>query len=105
MKQLPAISRQLSARSGVRAVLGVVVLMGGFSARSFGQSKPVVLKGGKLLTVSHGVIEQGVLVMEGGKITAIGAEASVKILPGAQVIDVSGMTVYPGLMIRRRTWG
>ena len=62
------------------------------------QSKPVVLKGGKLLTVSHGTIENGVLVMEGGKIAAVGGASSVTIPRDARVIDVSGMTVYPGLI-------
>lgn len=56
-----------------------------------------VLKGGKLLTVSHGDIENGVLVMENGKITAVGP-ASTAIPKGARVIDVTGMTVYPGLI-------
>jgi len=58
----------------------------------------IVLKGGKLLTVSHGVIENGALVIEGGKITAVGPAASVKAPRNAKVIDVSGMTVYPGLI-------
>ncbi len=31
------------------------------------QQKTLVLKGGKLLTVSHGTIENGVLVMSGGQ--------------------------------------
>ena len=62
------------------------------------QSKPVVLKGGKLLTVSHGTIENGVLVMEGGKIASLGAASSVTIPRDARVIDVTGMTVYPGLI-------
>jgi imidazolonepropionase-like amidohydrolase len=62
------------------------------------QQQPVVLKGGKLLTVSHGVIENGVLVMEGGKITALGVSSSVKLPKNAKVIDVTGMTVYPGLI-------
>src|SRR2546421_12329186 len=62
------------------------------------QPKPIVLKGGKLLTVSHGTIENGVLVMEGGKIAALGTASSVTIPRNARVIDVSGMTVYPGLI-------
>ena len=57
-----------------------------------------MLKGGKLLTVSHGTIENGVLVISGGKISAVGAAGSVKIPKDAQVIDVTGMTVYPGLI-------
>jgi len=68
------------------------------SVSALAQQKIVVLKGGKLLTVSHGVVENGVLVMSGGKITALGAAGSVAIPRNAQVIDVTGMTVYPGLI-------
>src|SRR6185312_9296960 len=57
----------------------------------------IALRGGKLLTVSHGVIENGVLVMEKGRITAVGG-ANTAIPKGAKVIEVSGMTVYPGLI-------
>src|SRR5438874_10308504 len=57
----------------------------------------IVLKGGKLLTITHGVIENGVVVMENGRITAVGA-ASTSIPRNAKVIDVTGMTVYPGLI-------
>ncbi len=60
--------------------------------------QPIVLQGGKLLTVSHGVIENGVLIMENGKISALGASSSVKIPKNAKVIDVTGMTIYPGLI-------
>jgi imidazolonepropionase-like amidohydrolase len=67
-------------------------------AASVAQQKTLVLKGGKLLTVSHGVIENGVLVMSSGKITALGAAGSVAIPKNARVIDVTGMTVYPGLI-------
>jgi imidazolonepropionase-like amidohydrolase len=68
------------------------------STLAFTQDKPVVLKGGKLLTVTHGVIESGVIVMQGGKITAVGAASSVNVPSAAQVIDVTGMTIYPGLI-------
>jgi imidazolonepropionase-like amidohydrolase len=57
----------------------------------------IALVGGKLLTVSHGTIENGILLMENGKITAVGTAASVKVPAGATVVDAKGMTVYPGL--------
>jgi imidazolonepropionase-like amidohydrolase len=60
--------------------------------------QPIVLKGGKLLTISRGVIENGVLVIQGGKITAVGPATSAKIPKNAKIIDVTGMTVYPGLI-------
>lgn len=68
------------------------------SLGTFAQTKSVVLKGGKLLTITHGVIENGVIVLQGGKIAAVGAAASTKVPAGAQIIDVTGMTVYPGLI-------
>jgi imidazolonepropionase-like amidohydrolase len=68
------------------------------AAAALAQQKPTVLKGGKLLTVSHGTIENGVLVMQNGKFTAIGAEGSIMIPKDAHIIDAKGMTVYPGLI-------
>jgi imidazolonepropionase-like amidohydrolase len=62
------------------------------------QQKPVALRGGKLLTVSHGTIDNGVLLIENGKIAAIGAADSVEIPQDARVVDVRGMMVYPGLI-------
>ncbi len=68
------------------------------STASSAQQKTFALKGGTLLTISHGTIENGVLVMSAGKITALGSAKSVTIPKDAQVIDVTGMTVYPGLI-------
>ncbi len=58
----------------------------------------IAITGGKVLTVSHGVIENGVVLLEGGKIAAVGTAASVKVPKGATVVDAKGMTVYPGLI-------
>ncbi|HKV93914.1 MAG TPA: amidohydrolase family protein [Candidatus Angelobacter sp.] len=60
-------------------------------------NEAIALKGGKLLTITHGVIENGVVVMQNGRITAVGS-AETAIPAGAKVIDVTGMTVYPGLI-------
>ena len=73
------------------------LLLSGFV---FAQAAPktVVIKGGKLLTVSHGTIENGTIVLSGGKITAVGSANEVKVPSGAEVIDAKGMVVYPGLI-------
>ncbi len=60
-------------------------------------SHQTAIVGGRLLTVSHGVIENGVVLMSGGKITAVGSATAVKVPSGATVVDAKGMTVYPGL--------
>ena len=76
----------------------ILIFIAVFSTQAVTQDKPVVLKGGKLLTVTHGVIENGVIVMQAGKITAVGAATSVNVPSDAKVIDATGMTVYPGLI-------
>jgi imidazolonepropionase-like amidohydrolase len=75
------------------------------SMSALAQSKPdaagnaaVVLRGGKLLTITHGTIENGVLLIQNGKIAAVGTANEVKVPGNAKVIDVTGMTVYPGLI-------
>jgi hypothetical protein len=60
------------------------------------QTRPVLLRGGDLYTVSGAVLEETDLLFEGGVITQIG----VGLTPpaAAEVIDASGSRVYPGLI-------
>jgi imidazolonepropionase-like amidohydrolase len=63
------------------------------------KSTPLIaLRGGRVMTISKGTIENGVVVMENGRITAVGAAGEVNVPKGARIIDVKGMTVYPGLI-------
>lgn len=104
--QSSAISTQHSAlskpvwrgHSCPRLLTLTFVILTMLSTLALTQEKPVALKGGKILTVTHGVIENGVIVMQGGKITAVGPASSVNIPSEAQVIDATGMTIYPGLI-------
>jgi imidazolonepropionase-like amidohydrolase len=96
-KQVTGNRSQVSGKSSAATVAVVVTLVLCTSALGAAQ-QPIVLKGGKLLTISHGTIDNGVLVMQGGKISALGDVSSVKIPNDAKVIDVTGMTVYPGLI-------
>jgi imidazolonepropionase-like amidohydrolase len=71
------------------------------------QSAPpqVAIVGGKLLTVSHGTIENGTIILADGKISAVGTAAEVKIPKGAQIVDAKGLTVYPGLIDPETNFG
>ena len=76
-----------------------------FAASAFAQqpsraqeTRATAIKGGKLLTITHGTIENGVIVIENGKITAVGPSASTPIPANARVVDATGMTVYPSLI-------
>lgn len=72
---------------------------------SLSAQKPVAIVGGKLLTVSHGAIENGVLVLVDGKIAAVGKAGEVTVPQDATVIDAKGLTVYPGLIDPDTTLG
>jgi imidazolonepropionase-like amidohydrolase len=67
--------------------------------------KTIAITGGKLLTVSHGTIENGVLVISDGKIAAVGQAGKVDIPAGAQIVDAHGLTVYPGLIDPETNFG
>ena len=56
----------------------------------------IAIKGGKLLTVTNGIIEKGNILIENGKITAVGADVAIP--EGAEVICAEGCWVTPGLI-------
>jgi imidazolonepropionase-like amidohydrolase len=60
------------------------------------QTKPIALKGATIHPVVGPDIPSGTIVFENGKITAIGADAAIP--SGAEVIDVTGKHIYPGLI-------
>jgi len=60
---------------------------------------------GKLLTITHGTIEDGTILLQSGKILAVGSAASVKVPKNAVIVDAHGLTVYPGLIASETTLG
>ena len=65
-----------------------------FSFSIFAQTYAVT--NARIVTVSGGTIENGTVVVRGGLIESVGA--NVKAPADAQVIDGTGLTVYPGLI-------
>jgi imidazolonepropionase-like amidohydrolase len=68
------------------------------------QSQPVVLRGATIHTVTKGTIANGTIVLDRGKITAVGGP-EVATPRGAKVVDVSGKHIYPGLIDAYSTVG
>lgn len=61
----------------------------------------VALTGARIVTMSGddgGVIENGVIVVDGNRIRAVGASGDFDIPAGAETIDVAGKTIIPGLI-------
>ncbi|WP_221032199.1 amidohydrolase family protein [Actomonas aquatica] len=67
-------------------------------ATLFAQESPVAYTGARILPITGDPIETGVLVIQDGKILAVGAEGSVEIPADAQTIDVGGKVIMPGLV-------
>lgn len=73
------------------------------SALVVGQTRPsaapVVYDGARLIIGdTTPPIESGTIVVEGGRITAIGAKGSVRVPSGATRVDLTGKTVMPALI-------
>jgi imidazolonepropionase-like amidohydrolase len=68
-----------------------------FVSPAHAQSAPglYAIKGAKVYPVSGAPIENGTVIIRGGKIAAVGA--NIEIPADAQVIDAAGLEVYPGL--------
>ena len=52
----------------------------------------------RILPVTGPPIEKGTLVVDGGKIVAVGASSDVKIPAGAATVDLTGKTLMPGIV-------
>ena len=62
------------------------------------QVAALVLKGATLYTVTDGIVPNGILVVQDGKIVAVGPSSEVTVPDGAVVRDVSGKVILPGLV-------
>ncbi len=72
-------------------LLAVVVL-----ATTGGHAQDLVLKGGTVLTITRGPLADGTVVIQNGKITAVGHGIAVP--KGVEVIDTTGRYVIPGII-------
>jgi imidazolonepropionase-like amidohydrolase len=75
----------------MRIILGLLILIPGAL-----HAQDIVLKGGTVLTITNGVIDNGIVVIRSGKIAALGKDAAVP--QGVEVVDVSGLYVMPGIV-------
>ena len=60
------------------------------------QARAIALKGGTVVTVTRGTIQNGTVLLRDGKIAAVGA--NVDIPAGADIVDVTGKFISPGII-------
>ena len=86
----------------MRECIGVcgafILAMAGPSPGALAQDTPVALIGAKVIPVDGQPIDDGVLIVQGGKIIAVGGVGAVTIPDGATVIDAAGKVIMPGIV-------
>src|SRR5277367_305451 len=86
-----------------KSVVVALLLAGGAlvslaPAQSGHDQSVLVVQGAQILPITAPPIAQGVLVIKGGKIVAIGAVGTVQIPAGATIQDATGKIIMPGIV-------
>ena len=86
----------LGAAGGLLPGSAAGFLPGATAAELEAQTTPVALVGARIHTAAGPAIENGTIVFQDGVITALGAD----VVPpdGAEVVDLSGMVIMPGML-------
>jgi imidazolonepropionase-like amidohydrolase len=90
----------MNARHGIAVAALLLALVG---SSSVSRAKPpadadsaILIQNATILTVSHGIIENGSILIKDGKIVEVGS--SIQAPTGARVIDATGQFVMPGII-------
>ncbi len=84
---------------GLSAVLLTLILLPALAPAQSAAKEIVLIKAGRLVDVRSGrVLAEQVILIEGDRILQVGPSRSIKVPPGARVIDLSNATVLPGLI-------
>ncbi|HIL56511.1 MAG TPA: amidohydrolase, partial [Rhodothermales bacterium] len=62
------------------------------------QDRPVAFVGATVYPIASAPIEDGTVIVQGGRIVAVGPSASLAPPAGAEVVDVAGKVIMPGLV-------
>lgn len=76
----------------------VLVLAAAWALPAAGQERAQAFTGATIYTIAGEPIEDGVLVVQGGEIEAVGARGEVRVPTDAEVHDVTGKVLMPGLV-------
>jgi imidazolonepropionase-like amidohydrolase len=82
-------------KSALLLTASIFLTAGGMRAAG-GAGRPIVIRGATVLTMTHGSLENATVVIQNGKITAVGKDVSTP--ANAEIIDAHGQYVLPGLV-------
>lgn len=90
----------LGTKEIARWALALGALVGSHAVASATQpvADKYVVKAGTVLTMGGKEIKNGIILMEGGRITAVGTEEEVEVPWDAEVLDASELVAFPGFV-------
>ena len=78
--------------------LGVGALLALLTLSLSAQEKPVAFIGAQIIPIAGAPIDNGILLVQHGRILAVGDAATVRLAADVRVVDVSGKVIMPGLI-------
>ncbi|MFO7732270.1 MAG: amidohydrolase family protein [Candidatus Aminicenantes bacterium] len=84
--------------AGLAAGVGSIMAASPGAATAGAEQRAIVFRGGRVVPVSGPEIEDGVVLVESGKIKAVGRAGQVAVPAGAEVVDANGGWILPGLV-------
>lgn len=82
----------------MRKIILVVAFQTLLCAAIFAQEKPTAFINARIIPVVGQPIEQGILLVQNGRITAVGDARTVRLSSDVVQVDLSGKTIMPGLV-------
>src|SRR5262245_41279 len=76
----------------------VFVIVASCVAGAQTRTGPTLFEGARLITIGTAPIQDPAFLVDGGRITAVGARGTVKAPAGAAVVDLRGKTVMPAIV-------
>lgn len=87
----------MTSRQMGRIALAVAMIAGTAGAGGAAE-RTLAFTGARVIPIAGEEIERGVVVVEGGRIAAVGAEGAVAMPPGAEIVDLAGKVLLPGMV-------
>lgn len=78
--------------------LGVGALLALLTLPLSAQEKPVAFTGAQIIPIAGTPLDNGILLVQHGRIIAVGDAATVRLAADVQVVDVTGKFIMPGLI-------
>jgi len=79
-------------------LFGATLVATATATATFAAEPAILIRNATVLTITHGKIEHGSVLIRGSKIAAVGPDDQVSAPAGAQIIDATGKYVMPGIV-------